>query len=126
MTNMTADLETAFFTAAGGARNQDRAAVFTRPWGTVIVVADGAGGTAGGELAAESAIDHLANVSARSSLPLDEAQFVDALESIDARLLRSAHGGANHLRGRSSGTRRGHGSLRRRLWRLAGVPARHS
>ncbi len=39
--------------------NQDRCLLLERPWGTLLVVADGMGGHARGELAAQTAIDSL-------------------------------------------------------------------
>lgn len=75
--------ETATITVAAGSRCQDQARVIEFDDGVVIVVADGAGGTGGGEVASKSVVEQVAS---EADLALDETGWCSLLTRIDGRI----------------------------------------
>ena len=69
---------------AAGALNQDRAAVFERDGGLVVVLADGAGGTSGGDQAADALIAAVGDA--------DDDDWERVLEALDADPRRRGNG----------------------------------
>jgi PPM family protein phosphatase len=92
MTEDARDISTVLFTAAGGSRNEDRACVLMPNWGTIMCVADGAGGSGGGERAAQVAIDTVSVAVRETSSPFTSARLSGVLEEIDAQLFRGGVG----------------------------------
>lgn len=78
-----ANLETTCITVAYRQRCEDRVQVLELKDGVVIVVADGAGGTGGGEQAAENVIQE---VLARASLEHDAQAWCEILRQADFRV----------------------------------------
>jgi len=68
--------------AANGRMGQDRACVFPASGGYVFVLADGAGGVGGGDLAADAVVD-----AARSCALISPESCVATLEDLDIRLM---------------------------------------
>lgn len=78
------DFETTSVTVAQQQRCQDRVKVLDFDGGVVIIVADGAGGTGGGEQAAEAVIRE---VSASASLDHDVTAWCNVLRQTDLRVV---------------------------------------
>jgi len=73
---------------------QDRASVIPTEGGLVLVLADGAGGLAGGALAADAVVGAVTAACTARVPNLGSAQFwVDVLEATDAELATQHHGG---------------------------------
>jgi serine/threonine protein phosphatase PrpC len=73
--------------ASGRRRSEDRAEVFDRDDGLVVVVADGAGGMAGGALASDALVETARAVARNPTLDLHDAALWTALfEEVDAAL----------------------------------------
>jgi serine/threonine protein phosphatase PrpC len=73
---------------------QDRASVIPTESGLVLVLADGAGGLAGGALAADAVVAAVTAACAGRRSNLGSAQFwVDVLEGADVQLATRHHGG---------------------------------
>jgi serine/threonine protein phosphatase PrpC len=73
MTDISSQFKTDIATATAGVKNQDRTAVIKHPHGLLLVIADGAGGLAGGSEAAELVIQII-----RESA-LSKAEFANPL-----------------------------------------------
>lgn len=80
--------------AAAGRRSQDRAEVFEHEGTLIVVVADGAGGLAGGAEASDAVADAVrARASVRPFDPYDIHAWSELLTTVDGDLARSAAGG---------------------------------
>ena len=75
--------ETAKLTVASGRRCQDQVSVIHFESGVVIAVADGAGGTGNGDVAARTVI---AEISSAAAMTLDQAGWCSLLRQIDHRI----------------------------------------
>jgi len=74
-----------------GDRSEDRLAVHRTPTGSVMIVADGAGGVCGAAIAAQSVCDFLG---ARALQATGDGRYwADALRDADAALAAASHGG---------------------------------
>ena len=79
-----------FRTAAGDRENQDRGAVIRLPTGTALVVADGAGGVAGG---AEAAATAVALIKQKAAELDSAAACATVLRGLDQQILQDEHAG---------------------------------
>ena len=77
------NFETTAITVAYRGRCEDRVKVLDFDEGVVIAVADGAGGTAGGDQAAETVIRE---ITVSASMGHDEAAWSSILQQIDSRV----------------------------------------
>lgn len=85
------DIVTRVVAASAG---QDRCAVVQRDWGDLLLVADGAGGLAGGARAAESAIAQVAaDFEGARAAARSPDEWCARLAEVDAALVREGHGG---------------------------------
>lgn len=85
-------MTTRFDTKPVGPHNQDRVAVLERQQGRVVVVLDGAGGSAGGDDVAERALERLRDIVATLDRP-GPAECAAWLRNVDAYLSSSAQPG---------------------------------
>jgi serine/threonine protein phosphatase PrpC len=82
---VTNAFDVALVVESAGAEGQDRASVAPDHHGVVIALADGAGGTGGGEVAAQAVVDAVAN-------NLGAADFAALLADLDSDPQRLGHG----------------------------------
>lgn len=91
---MDLDFEFATAAAAAGRRSEDRAEVFAHDGTLIVVVADGAGGVAGGAAASDAIVRAVQAKSAGSPLDsFDVRAWSDVLVTADAELARSRDAG---------------------------------
>src|SRR5437870_5185767 len=86
-------IRTSVSIAPGRPSNQDRAAVFGDRDHAVLVLADGAGGIAGGGLAAEFVVEFVRERADRIAVPLDVAMLESVLRAADLAMSRSSRYG---------------------------------
>jgi serine/threonine protein phosphatase PrpC len=86
-------LEVARASRGAGSEMQDRLAAITVPDATVIVVADGAGGVAGGAEAAELVLEFLSDRAAALASSAEPADLAIALADLDLALLEHTRAG---------------------------------
>ncbi|MFW6189634.1 MAG: protein phosphatase 2C domain-containing protein [Planctomycetota bacterium] len=86
-------IDTAVAVEGAAGRNEDRAAVFDRPEGRVLVVADGAGGIAGGAEAAEAVVAGIRRAVESADDVLDADMWVGSLRQLDIELWEDPEAG---------------------------------
>ena len=90
---MDRTLAHASINVGSGARSMDRVRVLAQDGALAVALADGAGGTASGERAADAAAEALDGADVRSWLQTDGLTAAARLDALDRRLARSPHGG---------------------------------
>lgn len=78
---------------AAGARSEDRAEVFEHDDTLIVVVADGAGGVVGGDVASDAVVDAVRRRIRSPFDPYDIRAWSDVLTTADAELARSKDAG---------------------------------
>ena len=84
---------TAIATEGEAARNEDRAAVMELDSACVIVVADGAGGLSGGDIAADATVQFVRDCVMRNGAVTEPAYWCQALTELDESLSADAAAG---------------------------------